>query len=86
MISQADSTLIRFFRGEDYSSASVPSFRFEASEFMLVKEIVRKLPMQFAQDELRVLVVAPSQGCHGEQQFRERLEELTSFGCQFEFP
>jgi hypothetical protein len=53
---------------------------------MLIKQIVRELPMQFAQDELRVFGVVPSQGCHGEQQFRERFEITTSFGCQFEFP
>jgi hypothetical protein len=47
---------------------------------MFVEEIVRKLPMQFAQDELRISVVVPSQSCHGEQQFRERLEEVTSLG------
>ncbi len=76
---------MQFSRGESYSS-SVAILGFKASEFMLIKEIVRKLPMQFAQDELRVFVVVPSQGCHGEQQFRERLEKLTSFGCQFEFP
>jgi hypothetical protein len=60
--------------------ASVPSLGFQASEFLLVEEIVRKLPMQFAQDELRISVVVPSQSCHGEQQFRERLEEVTSLG------
>ena len=47
-ISEGDSTPILFFRDEEYSGASVPSFRFKANEFMLVKEIVRKLPMQFA--------------------------------------
>ena len=52
---------------------------------MLIKEIVRKLPMQFAQDELRVFVVVPSQGGHGEQQFGERLEKMPSFGGQFKF-
>jgi hypothetical protein len=46
---------------------SVPSFGFKVSEFILVKEIVRKFPMQLAQDELRVFLVVPSQGCHGEQ-------------------
>ena len=64
---------------------SVPSFRLKASEFTLVQEIVRKLPMQFAQDELRVLVIVPSQGCYGKQQFRERLEKMPSFGRQLEF-
>src|SRR6266481_4935255 len=63
---------------------SVPSFRLKASEFTLVQEIV-KLPMQFAQDELRVLVIVPSQGCYGEQQFRERLEKMPSFGRHLEF-
>src|SRR5258707_2854887 len=62
---------------------SVPSFRLKASEFTLVQEIVRKLPMQFAQDELRVLVIVPSQGRYGEQQFRERLEKMPSFGRQW---
>jgi hypothetical protein len=42
--------------------------------------------MQFAQDELRVLAIVPSQGCYGEQQFRERLEKMTSFCRQFKFP
>jgi len=41
--------------------------------------------MQFAQDELRVLVIVPSQGCYGEQQFRERLEKMPSFSRQLEF-
>jgi hypothetical protein len=53
---------------------------------MLVKDIVGKLPMEFAQDELRVLAIVPPQGCHGEQQFRERLEKMTTFRRQFEFP
>ena len=46
---------------------SIRSFRFKASEFLLVKEIVRKLAMQVSQDELRVLAIVPPQGCHGEQ-------------------
>ncbi len=53
---------------------------------MLVKEIVRKLAVQVSQDELRVLAIVPPQGCHGEQQFRERLEKMTSFRRQFKFP
>ncbi len=75
---------MRFFRGESYSS-SVAFLGFKASEFMLVEEIVRKLPIQFAQDELRVLFIVPSQGGHGEQQFGERLEKMPSFGGQFKF-
>jgi hypothetical protein len=66
---------MQFFRGESYSS-SVAFLGFKASEFMLVEEIVRKLPIQFAQDELRVLFIVPSQGGHGEQQFGERLEKM----------
>jgi hypothetical protein len=59
---------------------SIRSFRFKASEFL------RKLPLQVSQDELRVLVIVPPQGCYGEQQFRERLEKMTSFRRQFKFP
>lgn len=76
---------MQFFPGEGYSGASVASLAFKASKFVLVEEIVRKLAMQLAQDELDVLVVVPSQGCHGEQQFRERPEKMASLGSQFEF-
>jgi hypothetical protein len=60
--------------------------RFKASEFALVEEIVRKLAVQVGQEELRVVVIVPPQGCHGEQQFRERLEKMTSVRRQFKFP
>jgi hypothetical protein len=71
---------IETLRARSRPRASVPSFGFQASQFLLVEEIVRKLPMQLAQDEFRISVVVPSQSCHGEQQFRERLEEVTSVG------
>jgi hypothetical protein len=74
------------FPWEHCSRASVTSLRFKASDFLVVGEVVRKLPMQFAQDEFRISVVVPSQSRHGEQQFRERLEKMASLGCQSELP
>lgn len=65
---------------------SIGSFRLQPSEFTLVEQIVRKLPVQFGQDELSLLVIVRSQSRHGEQQFREWLEKMPSLGRQFEFP
>jgi hypothetical protein len=53
---------------------------------MFVEEIVRKLSMQFAQEEFGLLVIVPPQSRYGEQQFRERLEKMAPPGRQFEFP